>query len=107
MRDTKSEILGTAGDVEAACAGFEGCHELEGVMYDFFVHDPACPKSPEQQRLRAEAGEPKPVVCRLCGHNNLSVDGHCRESVNICSDGYHGTRECGHTCDFGEPKEAE
>lgn len=30
------------------CAGYEGCRTLEGVMYDFFVHDPACPKSPEQ-----------------------------------------------------------
>ncbi len=30
---------------EPTCAGYQGCHELEGVMYDLFVHDPACPKS--------------------------------------------------------------
>lgn len=29
---------------ELQCAGLEGCHELEGVMYDLFVHDPNCPK---------------------------------------------------------------
>lgn len=38
-----------------------------------------------------EAGEPKPVVCGLCGHSGrLLKDGTC--SVCICK------------CDFGEPK---
>ena len=34
---------------ELPCAGLEGCQTLEGVMYDLFVHDPVCPKSPEQR----------------------------------------------------------
>lgn len=42
---------------ELPCAGYEGCHELEGVMYDLFVHDPACPKSPEQKRLATREEE--------------------------------------------------
>lgn len=31
------------------CAGLEGCRELEGVMYDLFVHDPECPKGPKRR----------------------------------------------------------
>lgn len=39
-------------------------------------------------------------TCVICKHNNLSVDGYCKEQVAICSDGYHGTRECGCKCVF-------
>lgn len=35
---------------KTSCAGYEGCHELEGSISELFVHDPACPKSPEQRR---------------------------------------------------------
>lgn len=42
-------IEAKAREPELPCAGYKGCHELEGVMYDFFIHDPACPKSPEQR----------------------------------------------------------
>lgn len=38
------------------CAGLQGCHELEGVMYDLFVHDERCPKS------GASAVEQKPQI---------------------------------------------
>lgn len=37
-------VLDSERSTVPECAGLEGCHELEGVMYDFFVHDPDCPK---------------------------------------------------------------
>lgn len=37
------------------CAGLEGCHELEGVMYDLFVHDPKCPKNAQASQV-SDAG---------------------------------------------------
>lgn len=43
--------------------------------------------------------------CVKCGHNNLSADGRCKESVPICSDSYHGSRECGCKCVFTADKE--
>lgn len=56
--------------------------------------------SPEHP-VRKESDVPAPTAaCVICNHNNLSVDGHCKEPIPICSDGYHGTRECGHKCMF-------
>jgi len=46
--DKTASAQATAESVEPKCAGLEGCHELEGVMYDLFVHDPKCLKGADE-----------------------------------------------------------
>jgi hypothetical protein len=43
-------------------AGLEGCHELEGVMYDLFVHDPKCPKNAAAETPPAPQTDSQPRI---------------------------------------------
>lgn len=89
---------------ELPCAGYEGCHALEGVMYDLFVHDPTCPKSPEQRRAPAERR-----CVKHCSHDprfyKINPDPRAAEENKLgpmCwyedDDGF-----CGHRCAFTSP----
>ncbi len=44
------------------CAGLEGCHELEGVVNDLFIHDSACPKS---GAYRTKSERPNAVMAEV------------------------------------------
>lgn len=43
------------------------------------------------------------TLCLLCGHKGVAPDGTCMAPVPICSDDYHGTRQCGCKCRFRAP----
>ena len=62
---------------EAKCAGLEGCHALEGVMYDFFIHDARCPRNSKgTAQVRANEQALKAALITECC--NMAIGPECR-----------------------------